>query len=568
MAESGSWKKLTIHTDSGWDGNPGPGGWAFPGNPAGFASAIHHDFGTESPLTFPSRSGALSVLDKITTMELRRSLLAGLPPPVLALIAAGLHLVCAPVQACTIFVLSDTNHALFCNNEDWSEADTRIWFLPAGEGYYGAAYVGFATNGWAQGGLNTKGLAYDWVAGFEEKWEPDPKLPIARGNSSQRMLETCATVKEAIRFYRAHREPGFWRAKILVADKTGASVIIGAKDGQLQVEKESHCRGFGFGKQTLDRALARHPQPTVTDGFKILRDCRQPGQYATRYSNIFDLKSGDIFLYPFPQRDDEVVFNLARELKKGPHYYEMPQIKEQLAQAPRPLPALLQRFPVDAFKPLPDREPKVTAHLRTLLEDAAAGASRADDYGTELWKLVSAKQTEIQANMKLLGNLASMTLVQRSEVKSQSSYLYRLEFAHAILLQRFVLDAQNKVTAAGPEAVEWKPGVKFPKAPSRPVTGIGVKLRVEGENLVVDDIVRDSPAAAQKDLHVGDRILAIAQESGPAEPVHTGKLAQAVARIRGLAGTTVRLTVVSAGEDASRARVISLARAELKTPVY
>jgi hypothetical protein len=34
----------------------------------------------------------------------------------------------APVHACTIFVLTDTNRALFCNNEDWSNPKTRIWF--------------------------------------------------------------------------------------------------------------------------------------------------------------------------------------------------------------------------------------------------------------------------------------------------------------------------------------------------------------------------------------------------------------------------------------------------------
>ena len=28
LAESGSWKKVTIHTDGGCAGNPGPGGWA------------------------------------------------------------------------------------------------------------------------------------------------------------------------------------------------------------------------------------------------------------------------------------------------------------------------------------------------------------------------------------------------------------------------------------------------------------------------------------------------------------------------------------------------------------
>ncbi|HKX62154.1 MAG TPA: hypothetical protein VJS65_09925, partial [Verrucomicrobiae bacterium] len=69
------------------------------------------------------------------------------------------------VQACTIFVLTDTNRVLFCNNEDSTSPMTRIWFVPAGEGRYGCAYVGF-DNSWGQGGLNTEGLAYDWVAGW------------------------------------------------------------------------------------------------------------------------------------------------------------------------------------------------------------------------------------------------------------------------------------------------------------------------------------------------------------------------------------------------------------------
>jgi penicillin V acylase-like amidase (Ntn superfamily) len=74
----------------------------------------------------------------------------------------ALAFIAPPAKACTIFVLTDSSHALFCNNEDWSDANTRIWFEPAGKGYYGAAYVGF-DNGWPQGGVNTEGLAYDWV---------------------------------------------------------------------------------------------------------------------------------------------------------------------------------------------------------------------------------------------------------------------------------------------------------------------------------------------------------------------------------------------------------------------
>ena len=46
--------------------------------------------------------------------------------------------------------------------------------------------------------------------------------------------------------------------------------------------------------------------------------------------------------------------------------------------------------------------------------------------------------------------------------------------------------------------------------------GIGVELKVAGQNIVVNHIVPDTPAAAQKDLHVGDRILAVTQDRGTA----------------------------------------------------
>ena len=41
---------------------------------------------------------------------------------------AGFYSVELPASACTIFVLTDKDRALFCNNEDWSNPNTRIWF--------------------------------------------------------------------------------------------------------------------------------------------------------------------------------------------------------------------------------------------------------------------------------------------------------------------------------------------------------------------------------------------------------------------------------------------------------
>jgi hypothetical protein len=56
---------------------------------------------------------------------------------------------------------------------------------PGRPGRYGCAYVGF-DDGFPQGGLNTKGVAYDWVAGYMGKWPPNPGMKKASGNPTER----------------------------------------------------------------------------------------------------------------------------------------------------------------------------------------------------------------------------------------------------------------------------------------------------------------------------------------------------------------------------------------------
>ncbi len=348
-------------------------------------------------------------------------------------------------SACTIFVLTDTNQTLFCNNEDGPGARTRIWFVPGGPKHYGAVYVGY-DNGWAQGGLNTEGLAFDWVAGYKETWEPHPGLPTIVRN--ERVLETCATVDEAVAFYRKHDELSFTYAKILLADRTGASVIIGAKDGRLQVEKSNQCRGFGYGARTLDKMLAGSPKAGVADGTRILRACLQRGQYATRYFNIFDLKFGDIFLFPAPERDDQVRFHLATELKKAPHYFDMPQIHEQLTEAPRPLLENMQHPALDDCQALPDQEPKVTARVRKMLQDVIDGTPHIGDYTAGGWSQTAPVLKDIQAQLRACGQFVSATLVGRARKEGMKKYYYRMEFEKRTILQCFMFDAQDKLASS------------------------------------------------------------------------------------------------------------------------
>jgi predicted metalloprotease with PDZ domain len=102
------------------------------------------------------------------------------------------------------------------------------------------------------------------------------------------------------------------------------------------------------------------------------------------------------------------------------------------------------------------------------------------------------------------------------------------------------------------------------KAAGGETAGIGIHLGTEGQNLVVSAIVPDSPAASQGGIHVGDRLIAVAQDKEPAVQVQGWKIEQAVPLIRGPKGTTVRLTIIPCGEDDSRMQVVSFVRGELK----
>jgi hypothetical protein len=361
-----------------------------------------------------------------------------------------------PAQACTIFVLTDADRALFFNNEDWFNPVTRLWFVPAGKDHLGCAYLGF-DNGWAQGGVNTAGLAFDWVSGFDEKYVPDPQLQPVRGNPSERMLESCTTVEEAIAFYRKFLEPDFKRSRILVADRTGASVVIGAREGRLHVVPLKRSRGFGYGRVALERELAKSPEPTVANGAAILRACFQPGDGGTKYSNVFDLKSGEIVLFPFPTREESVTLNLAAELEKGGHYYDIAKIRHQLTAAPQPLLINMRRFYLDEFAPIEDREPAVTVRLTAMILSAMAGEMREADFAPAFWKEISPAQREIQKSLEQLGQFQSLALVSRHEENGRRTYRYLVDFSKARVLGRYVFDEKNQVALMKTEAAELKP---------------------------------------------------------------------------------------------------------------
>ena len=103
-----------------------------------------------------------------------------------------------------------------------------------------------------------------------------------------------------------------------------------------------------------------------------------------------------------------------------------------------------------------------------------------------------------------------------------------------------------------------------PKGSAQEASGVGIALGKEGEDLVVKVLLPDAAAASSHAIQVGDRIIAVAQETGADVPVKGRKIEEVVPLIRGPKGTSVRLTIVPAKKDDTQAYVVSLVRGELK----
>lgn len=90
-------------------------------------------------------------------------------------------------------------------------------------------------------------------------------------------------------------------------------------------------------------------------------------------------------------------------------------------------------------------------------------------------------------------------------------------------------------------------------------SGVGLQVAQRGNAIVITRVYDEGPAD-EAGIRAGDRIVSV-----DGDPFDGTRLDQAIARIRGPEGTTVRLGIRSAGE--AKARQIELERAEIKVPV-
>ncbi|UCC32600.1 MAG: tetratricopeptide repeat protein [Phycisphaerales bacterium] len=263
-------------------------------------------------------------------------------------IAVTIHLMltCPAALSCTVFSASDGTTVLAGNNEDYYNISTRIWFLPRENGKFGRVYFGF-DDFVRQGGMNDQGLFFDTVSA--------PKLQMPQykynydypGDFLTMAMEKCATVREVTTLLRDigpflnATDPPSTTGAFMFADKSGQSVIIEGdvhimKEGRFQVmtnfyQSRPELGGYPCRRYDIAKEMLQANQAVTVDLFRrVLAATHQEHEVGasnpTVYSNIYDLKKGDIHIYHYHNFTNVVVLNLAEELRKGRHQYDLPSL--------------------------------------------------------------------------------------------------------------------------------------------------------------------------------------------------------------------------------------------------
>ncbi len=240
-----------------------------------------------------------------------------------------------PVNACTIFKVTRLGRTLVGNNEDDNNPDTKVWFLTPEKGKYGRVFFGY-NDGIPQGGMNDRGLFFDWVADNpSESWTRDARKLNYGGSVSEKILEEAATVEEGLRFYELYNETAFLKSRTMLVDRNGAAAIVSWRDGRVNIERSARdVLAMGFAGETAKRGLDGIKRLSLESVRSLLESCIQGGEYPTQYSNLYDLERGDVYLYLFHRKLPSVRLNLKAELHKGNHFYNIPQIGAQVLQPP------------------------------------------------------------------------------------------------------------------------------------------------------------------------------------------------------------------------------------------
>ncbi|MDQ8005019.1 MAG: carboxy terminal-processing peptidase [Pedobacter sp.] len=178
----------------------------------------------------------------------------------------------------------------------------------------------------------------------------------------------------------------------------------------------------------------------------------------------------------------------------------------------------------------------------------------------EIWK----KRVKYElVNLKIAGTDEAKnveTLTKRyTNLKSQAAK-FNNQDVFQILMDSFTEAIDPHTNYFNPRNAE-----AFNQEMSRSLEGIGAVLQSENEVTKIASVMPGGPAFKSKKLNAGDKIIAVAQGTdGEFEDIIGWRIDNAVSKIKGPKGTTVRLKVIPSGQElSSKPQIITLVREKI-----
>jgi len=204
------------------------------------------------------------------------------------------------------------------NNEDFIfDFETYLNVLPPDSGKFGAMFFTYGgPANFPQGGMNEKGLFFDLNTIPEvpqaEYRDYEKRKAFPGGDTALllHMLQTCATVKEALALLDQFRFDDLFEEQLHLADRSGALAVVTAQ-GVVRPQQRNFQVSTNFNLATQlnapeGKACWRFPIANRILGsqgvnFESVRSTldatQQPRSTSTIYSNIMNLTTGEMYLY-------------------------------------------------------------------------------------------------------------------------------------------------------------------------------------------------------------------------------------------------------------------------------
>lgn len=250
-------------------------------------------------------------------------------------------------QACSMYKVTIEGKTVVGCNEDAWRSNSKIWFTTAkNKNEYGVAISGsrqVGPNQFApQSAMNEAGLVFSRLASYH---------PVQKENNSNKkkinneviymteILQKCATVEEVANFIKQYDRSIFIEDVFIYVDSSGKYLVVEPYD--LIFGEEANYVLSNFCPSITENQKARklprykkgedflnlHRADTSLSFFTALSDtmhvCRSRNGDGTLLTSIWDSQKGLVNLYFYHDYDSTFQFNIAEELAKGDHIYDL-----------------------------------------------------------------------------------------------------------------------------------------------------------------------------------------------------------------------------------------------------